>query len=118
MLHKKPEIRIEVTEPEKKKRTQGRNKRMAKKGLNLVDEASIDSEETIEEEQWNSDAETVTTMPKATEAGASASQREEDQGNKSPIPVDVENLSFNVEETFVGSPVQAVRKEKKKKEKD
>src|ERR1043165_4873585 len=116
---KKKEIRLEVTtEPENKKSTPRRNKTMAKKGLHIVDEASVDSEETLEDEHWDSETESLkTATPKATEAGVSTSQNVEDQGNKSPIPVDEDEVILNLDEVFTGSPVQADNSKKKKPEK-
>ena len=54
------------------KKTSRRKKSVAKKGIHLVDEESMDSEETRVEERWDSDNETVkSTTPKATVAGES-----------------------------------------------
>src|ERR1044071_7043589 len=113
---KKKEVVLNVVEPEKEKSKSvpRRQKSKAQKGLHLVDEVSIDSEETQEDERWNSEAETVeTTLPKATEPGASADA--EVQGDKSPIQDEVIEVILNMDDIEAGSPVQAKKKKKQEK---
>src|ERR1043165_8210218 len=110
---KEKEIRIEVvpeTNPAKKKKVSRRQKSVAKKGLHLVDEASVDSEETQEDERWDSETETIkTTTPKATVAGESASLNRsvEEQQMTGPIHLDEEDEGLGLgAEDFPGSPEQ------------
>src|ERR1043165_3059407 len=111
------------TEPAQKKVSR-RKKSVAKKGLHLVDEVSVDFEETQEDERRDSENETVkSTTPKATVAGESESLNKsvEEQRTKSPIALDETDEGLGLgSEDFVGSPKSGEKQKRpqyKKKEK-
>src|ERR1043165_2301354 len=86
-----------------------RQKSTAKKGSGLVDEESVDSEETEVDEQWDSDAENVrATKRKATMVGESESLNksiEEAEKRKKSVIVEDESLGVDLEELNVGETV-------------